>query len=183
MVCFGCVGLVGMAVNLAIYNILIAKVGRSGDLDFLALASAIAVVVSNAGNYVFNNFWTFHDRRRTGLRFVSGYGSYFLCSALAMAGTVILVSVSNHYLTPLLFHARNLPNNRWGYLTANGYQAGAVLVGSLLSFKLNLNVTWGRDADEPELTELKLHEHARPAERAPKHGHHPAIFPSTSHTK
>lgn len=177
MVCFGCVGLFGMAVNLGVYNALIAKGGRSGDLQFVALASAIAVVVSNAGNYVVNNFWTFHDKRRTGLRFLSGYGSYFLCSFLAMAGTVILVSLATRYLTPILFHTRSIPNNRWGYLAANGYQASAVLVGSLLSFKLNLNMTWGRDADEPEITELKLHEHGKPAERHVVPAHAPVLRP------
>lgn len=155
MMCFGCVGLIGMAVNLVTYNLLIAAAG-------VTLASAIANVVSNAGNYVFNNFWTFHDRRRTGLRFISGYGSYFLCSSLAMVGTVTLVWVANHYLTPVLFHTSRLPKSGWGRLAANGYQAGAVLIGSLLSFKLNLNVTWGRDAGEPELTELKLQDLSKP---------------------
>ena len=143
-----------MAVNLLTYNPLIAAAG-------VTLASAIANVVSNAGNYVLNNFWTFHDKRRTGLRFVSGYGSYFLCSALAMIGTVVLVALANHYITPILFHTARLPKSGWGRLAANAYQAGAVLVGALLSFKLNLTVTWGRDAGEPELTELKLQDHSK----------------------
>lgn len=155
MVCFGCIGIVGMVVNLLIYNPLIAIAG-------VTLASAIANVLSNAGNYVLNNFWTFHDRRRTGLRFVSGYGSYFLCSSLAMVGTVVMVWAANHFLTPVLFHSATLPKSGLGRLAANGYQAVAVAVGALLSFKLNLNVTWGRDADEPEITELKLQDHSQP---------------------
>jgi putative flippase GtrA len=157
IVCFGCVGAVGMGVNLLAYNPLIAVAG-------VTVASAVANVVSNAGNYVLNNFWTFHDRRRTGLRFVSGYASYFLCSSLAMVATVVIVWFANHHLTPLLFHTARLPRTTAGRLAANGYQAGAVLLGSLLSFKLNLNVTWGRDAGEPELTELKLQEAAKPSE-------------------
>lgn len=160
MMCFGCVGLVGMAVNLIAYNPLIAVAG-------VTLASAIANVISNANNYVLNNFWTFHDKRRTGLRFLSGYGSYFLCSSLAMVGTVAMVWVANHYFTPVLFHTARLPKSGWGRLAANGYQSGAVLIGSLLSFKLNLTVTWGRDAGEPELTELKLQDLSKP----PAHQH------------
>ena len=158
IVCFGCVGLVGMVVNLLIYNPLIAAAG-------VTLASAIANVASNASNYVFNNFWTFHDRRRTGLRFLSGYGSYFLCSSLAMVGTVVMVWLANHYFTPIFFHTARLPKTGLGRLTANGYQAVAVGAGALLSFKLNVTTTWGRDAHEPEITELKLVDHSKPVER------------------
>jgi putative flippase GtrA len=147
-----------MVVNLLIYNPLIAAAG-------VTLASAIANVASNAGNYVFNNFWTFHDRRRTGLRFLSGYGSYFLCSSLAMVGTVVMVWLANHYFTPIFFHTARLPKTGLGRLTANGYQAVAVGAGALLSFKLNVTTTWGRDAHEPEITELKLVDHSKPAER------------------
>ncbi|MBV8206787.1 MAG: GtrA family protein [Acidobacteria bacterium] len=167
VVCFTCVGALGMAVNLLIYNPLFAMAG-------VTLASAVANVAANAFNYVLNNFWTFHDRRRRGLRFVSGYGSYFLCSSLAMAGTVVMVWAANHYLTPFLFQTPMLPKSGLGRLAANGYQAGAVLLGAALSFKLNMNVTWGRDADEPEITELKLHEPGKP-------GVEPAVRKAPAH--
>jgi putative flippase GtrA len=82
---FGLVGLVGVAVNLAVVRLLF------GQLHWAApFASAVAVELSIVGNFLGNNWWTFGERTLSIVRFFR-YNLAALGGLAITAGTFTLL--------------------------------------------------------------------------------------------
>lgn len=134
-----------------------ALVGASGTIinlcAFLSFArlfgvrdwriSALATLLANFTNYVFNNAWTFVDRGHRGWSLVRGYVTYLGLSLVGMsASTLTFAGLSGAYRTYL--HAGQ--PDKESYILALGFQLVAILVGTIFNYELNRRFTW-RDKD------------------------------------
>ncbi|MBM7043925.1 glycosyltransferase family 2 protein [Rhizobium lusitanum] len=82
MLLFGLVGLSGVVVHLTILRLLLL-----GGLAF-PVSQAAAMLAAVISNYTFNNALTYRDRRRRGVRFVTGLMLFAaFCSVGVLAGT------------------------------------------------------------------------------------------------
>ncbi|WP_271023748.1 glycosyltransferase family 2 protein [Rhizobium sp. RCAM05973] len=82
MLLFGLVGLSGVVVHLTILRLLLL-----GGLAF-PVGQAAAMLAAVISNYTFNNALTYRDRRRRGVRFVTGLMLFAaFCSVGVLAGT------------------------------------------------------------------------------------------------
>jgi dolichol-phosphate mannosyltransferase len=84
-VLFAAVGGLGLFVHLAALGVALKVLG----LSFL-VAQSVAVLVAMTFNFIVNNFFTYRDRRLTGLRFVYGLLSFYL---VCLVGAVANVGV------------------------------------------------------------------------------------------
>lgn len=82
MLLFGLVGLSGVVVHLTILRLLLL-----GGLEF-PVSQAAAMLAAVVSNYTFNNALTYRDRRRRGVRFLTGLMLFSaFCSIGVLAGT------------------------------------------------------------------------------------------------
>ena len=126
---FALVGASGIVVNLAVMAFLLHQFALK---DWRA--SALASLVAMASNYVLNNVWTFQDRVRTGLNFLTGFFAYFVSSVLGMgATTVTYVALTKCFE----FVFGSAPS-----LVAIACQFVGILLGCILNYKLNKSITW-----------------------------------------
>lgn len=88
---FGIVGGSGVLVNLAVLTFLASVCGFGASFAGKALAGAIAVEVSICTNFIFNDIWTFSDRREH-----SGWvHRLFKFHAVSFGGALIQLGVYN----------------------------------------------------------------------------------------
>jgi putative flippase GtrA len=114
---FCAVGVIGYAVNLAVYSLLL----NLGNLNYLlAAVGSFAVAVTN--NYLLNRYWTFHGERGhfayQGMRFlvvslVSLGANLLILHLLIQAGVgkVIAQAIAIVLVTPLNF----VGNKLWSF--------------------------------------------------------------------
>lgn len=82
MLLFGLVGLSGVVVHLTMLRLLLL-----GGLAFPA-SQAVAMLAAVVSNYTFNNVLTYRDRRRRGVRFLTGLMLFSACCSIGvLAGT------------------------------------------------------------------------------------------------
>ncbi|MFO1205297.1 MAG: glycosyltransferase family 2 protein [Burkholderiales bacterium] len=117
---FSVVGLSGVAVHMASLGLFYEIVRTS-----FAIAQTIATLVAMTSNYWLNNLLTYHDRRRRGLRFVTGLLSFY---AICSVGVVANVGVAS-----FVFHE----NVKWWLAGV----AGAV-VGTVWNYGASAIFTW-----------------------------------------
>ena len=84
---FGLVGVTGVVVNLAVFEVLF----RLAHLQF-SLANAIGIVVSIFTNFLLNDSWTWGDRIKGTRRDWAGRLTKYYVSASAAAGVQLLVA-------------------------------------------------------------------------------------------
>lgn len=120
-VLFVMVGLMGVAVHLAVLGALLKGAGVAFESAQIA-----ATVVAMTSNFVVNNAFTYRDRRLRGWAFLRGLLSFYLVCAI---GAVINVRVAS-----LVFDA--------GLLWVLAGMAGAA-VGAVWNFGVSSIVTWG----------------------------------------
>ncbi|MCW2830706.1 MAG: GtrA family protein [Aeromicrobium sp.] len=107
---FGTVGLIGLVIDLAIFNFL--RVGGLGDGHVLqsALGAKIAsTTVAFMFNWVGNRFWTFRDHRR--LNVVREFFEYVVVSLGGLAIGLLCLWVSRHVLGHTSLLADNIAAN------------------------------------------------------------------------
>lgn len=95
-------------------------------LDF-AVAQTIATFVAMTSNYIFNNFLTYRDRRRRGLRFFTGLLTFYVVCGI---GVIANVGVANFIF-----------QRDYTWWLAGG--AGA-LVGTVWNYAASAIFTWSR---------------------------------------
>ena len=137
-----------------------ALVGGSGTLvnlcAFLGLSellglrdwriSALATLLANLTNYVFNNAWTFMDRRHSGWSLLRGYGSYLAFSLVGLsASTLTFAGLSPAHGN----YVHSLQPARESYVLALAFQLIAILVGTVFNYGLTSRFTW-RQKDMPK---------------------------------
>jgi len=133
-----------------------AIVGASGTLvnlcAFLAFAalfgvrdwriSAMATLIANLTNYIFNNAWTFVDRGHGGWSLVRGYISYLGFSLVGLSASTLTFAGLTRFYGLNLYHS----SKEW-YIVALGFQLIAILIGTIFNYELNKRFTWrNRDA-------------------------------------
>jgi len=119
---FSLVGLSGVGVHLAT----LWSSHRLAGIDF-GVAQTVATFVAMTSNYWLNNFLTYRDRRRLGLRFLTGLLSFY---AVCGVGVVANVGVAS-----FVFHQ----DYKWWLAGI----AGAV-VGTVWNYAASAIFTWGR---------------------------------------
>jgi dolichol-phosphate mannosyltransferase len=121
-VSFAAIGTFGIGVHLSIMTALYRLAGA----DFVP-SQAIATVITMVFNYSLNNALTYRDRRRRGIRWLSGLASFAtICSVGAFA---------NVGVAAYLFSRQS----EWVLAAIAG-----VLVGSIWNFAVSSAYTWGR---------------------------------------
>jgi dolichol-phosphate mannosyltransferase len=126
---FVVVGGMGAVVNLVAMMLLIRWTGYR---DWRA--STAASTVAALHNYLWNNHWTFRDRRRSGHALFSGAFLYFAISAVAVASTALTYSG----LLAFLFRS-TVDISPFALL---GVQLVAISVGTYFNYTLNKMFTW-----------------------------------------
>lgn len=130
---YGVVGGVGILVNLGTMMLLLTLSSRKGWMP-----SAGANIVSTLGNFVLHNLWTFSDRRHQGLRFVRGFLSFTLMSAIGIGLTTIAYVGFSQFAAHL-----TITNSHAGGLgIVLTCQFFAILLGASVSYALNREFTW-----------------------------------------
>jgi dolichol-phosphate mannosyltransferase len=130
-----------------------ALVGASGTIvnlcAFLGFArllglrdwriSALATLLANLTNYVFNNLWTFVDRRHRGWFLLRGYIAYLGFSLVGMSASTLTFA-----LLVLAFHdyLHTVQRASEAYILSLGFQLVAILVGTVFNYELNKRLTW-----------------------------------------
>lgn len=93
---FGLVGLVGLVVDLGLFNVL-RFAGDEGVLyDKPLTAKAISVTAATLVTYAGNRNWTFRTRGQRG--HLTGYGLFFLLNGVGMAIALICLWFSHYIL-------------------------------------------------------------------------------------
>lgn len=135
---FALVGASGTLVNLCAF---IAFVKLFGLRDWRI--SALASLVANLTNYVFNNAWTFVDRGHRGWSLLRGYFSYLAFSLVGLsASTLTFAGLSRAFD----FYLHPAQSSKESYIFALGFQFAAILVGTGFNYELNKRFTF-RDKD------------------------------------
>jgi dolichol-phosphate mannosyltransferase len=131
---FALVGASGTFVNLIVF-FLLAK--WSGLRDWRI--SALATLLANFTNYLFNNAWTFVDRGHDGWSHVRGYLSYLGFSLVGLSASTLTFAGLTHayatYLGLLLWSKK-------ATILALGFQLISILVGTVFNYELNKRFTW-----------------------------------------
>jgi len=130
---FALVGASGTVVNLCAFLAFAALVGvRDWRI------SAVATLLANIMNYIFNNAWTFVDRGHRGWSLLRGYASYFAFSLVGLsASTLTFAGLKGAYDAYL--HSQP---SKEAYLVAAGFQLIAILVGTVFNYQLTSRFTW-----------------------------------------
>jgi len=142
-----------------------ALVGASGTIinlcAFLSFArlfglrdwriSALAALLANLTNYVFNNAWTFEDRGHGDWFRLRGYASYLGCSLVGLsASTLTFAGLAGAY------HMHTVQAAKESYIPALGFQFVAILVGTVFNYELNRRFTWrNKDGRESKLADFQ----------------------------
>ena len=121
--------------------------------------SALATVVANLTNYVFNNAWTFVDRVHDGWSLLRGYASYLGFSLVGLSASTLTFAGLTHASNSYLYSHQQLKGS---YLLAVAFQFAGILVGTLFNYELNKRFTW-RDKD---LSESRFSDPKRLARKA-----------------
>jgi dolichol-phosphate mannosyltransferase len=102
--------------------------------------SALATLLANLTNYVFNNAWTFGDRGHRGWCLVRGYVSYLGFSLFGISVTTLAFAGLNR-----AYHAYMQSGQfaTGSYILALGFQLAAILVGAFFNHELNRRFPWG----------------------------------------
>jgi dolichol-phosphate mannosyltransferase len=121
---FGLVGMLGIAVHLAI----VTAAYRGFGTDFV-VAQTIATVVAMVSNYTLNNALTYRDRRRRGVRWLTGLLSFLIvCSVGAVANVGVAAYVFDR-------------QSQWVVAALAG-----ILVSAIWNYAVSGTYTWGRGA-------------------------------------
>ena len=139
---FALVGASGTLVNLCAFLIFVSLF-RLRDWRMSALASLVA----NLTNYVFNNAWTFVDRGHRGLAILRGYVSYLTFSLVGLCASTLTFAGLSHFFN---FYP---PSSRESNIFVLGFQLVAILVGTVFNYELNKRFTW-RDKAGGEVSGL-----------------------------
>jgi dolichol-phosphate mannosyltransferase len=145
---FGLVGASGTLVNLCAFLIL-ARLCGLRDWRISALASLIA----NLTNYIFNNTWTFVDRGHRGWSLLRGYLSYLAFSLLGLSASTLTFAGLTHFYD---VSVHSLHWSRQSTIVPLGFQLAAILVGTIFNYELNKRFTWRDRARQPELRDVNL---------------------------
>ena len=132
---FFAVGATGVVVNLAAMAGVIAAAGWQ---DWRA--SVLASLIATLNNYVWNNFWTFRDRVRTGWQLFTGYGRFLVASTGGLIVTTAVFAILRKLSEMYVAHvgrASALPS--WSMV---GLQGVAILFGAFSNYRLNGLITW-----------------------------------------
>ena len=131
---FALVGASGMIVNLCIF-LTLARLFGLRDWRI----SVLATLFANLTNYMFNNAWTFVDRRHGGWSPLRGYVSYLGLSLVGLgASTLTFAGLTRGYD----IYLRPLQLSKESYILALGFQFVAILVGTFFNYQLNNRFTW-----------------------------------------
>jgi dolichol-phosphate mannosyltransferase len=138
-----------------------ALVGASGTIvnlcAFLGFAkllglrdwriSALATLLANLSNYVFNNTWTFVDRRHRGWFLLRGYFAYLGLSLVGMSASTLTFAV-----LALAYHnyLHTVQRASESYILTLGFQLAGILVGTVFNYELNKRLTWRNKRVERE---------------------------------
>lgn len=90
---FGAVGLVGLVIDVAIFNLL-----RRADVEPLTSAT-ISMAIAATAAFVGNRFWTWRERERTGLR--REYTLYFVFNAIGLLIALVVLAINSYVLAPI----------------------------------------------------------------------------------
>jgi dolichol-phosphate mannosyltransferase len=121
-VVFALIGGLGVGVHMAV----LATFYRFGQMEFV-VAQAVATVAAMIFNYSLNNILTYHDRRRRGLRWLTGLLSFMgACSVGALANVGVAAYLFNR-------------ESRWLMAALAG-----VLTGAVWNYAVTSAFTWGR---------------------------------------
>lgn len=132
---FAIVGASGTAINLCAF-LLFARLLGLRDWRI----SALATLLANLTNYVFNNAWTFGDRVHRGWSLLRGYVSYFSFSLVGMSMTTLAFAGLNRAYR---IYMQNGQSAKESYILVLGFQLAAILVGTFFNYELNKRFTWG----------------------------------------
>ncbi len=119
---FALIGATGIAVHFAILSVAYVALG----VAFVA-AQALAVTGSMVFNYTINNLLTYRDRRRSGLRWLTGLFSFMAACSIG--------AVANVGVAAFLFGERT----EWALAAVAG-----VIVGAVWNYAVTSVYTWGR---------------------------------------
>lgn len=133
------VGGAGVVVNLIVMS---AILQLGGNVDWRGSASASAVAALH--NYLWNNYWSFRDRRHVGSALFSGAITYLALSTIGIAATTASYSI----LTATLLR----PYSITSHASLLGAQLVSILVGTLLTYNLNRLFTWRKQPDAAAAT-------------------------------
>lgn len=128
---FGVVGLIGMAVDVVIFNLLVTGVLGSGHwwqspIGAKFLSTSVAIIF----NWLGNRLWTFRHRRRANM--YSEFVEYVVASLLGMAVTLFVLWISHNILGFTSLLADNISANIVG-----------LGLGTLVRFLLYRFWIWG----------------------------------------
>lgn len=118
---FGLVGLVGLAVDVGVFNLLLLTVLRpdtihEGPLIAKVISTSIAIVT----NWMGNRYWTFrHDRRHNWLREGIEFG---IVSVLGMGISLLCLWVSHYALGFTSLLADNIATNGVGLVLGTAFR-------------------------------------------------------------
>lgn len=136
---FAIVGASGTVVNLFAFLILARLLGLR---DWRI--SALATLIANFTNYLFNNAWTFVDRGHDGWSRVRGYISYLGLSLVGLSASTLTFAGLSHAYDVYLG-----PTGKATFL-ALGFQLIAILVGTVFNYELNKRFTWRDNNARPK---------------------------------
>jgi dolichol-phosphate mannosyltransferase len=121
-VAFAGIGGLGVGVHLLILSALY----RLGRVDFVS-AQAISTLITMLFNYFLNNVLTYRDKRRRGVRWLTGLASFVaVCSVGAIANVGVAAYLFNR-------------QSEWLLAAVAG-----VLVGAVWNYSVSSVYTWGR---------------------------------------
>jgi len=119
---FALIGAAGVGVHLA----LLTLAYRVAQLEFVT-SQAIAVTLTMVFNYAVNNMLTYRDRRRRGLKWLTGLLSFIaVCAVGAVANVGVAAYLFNHHANWLLA------------------AVAGVVVGAVWNYTVTSVYTWGR---------------------------------------
>lgn len=127
---FGVVGLVGFAVDIGLFNVLLIGVAGDGWWSHPVGAKFISTTVAIVVNWIGNRFWTFrHDRHR---HVVREFVEFVIASLAGMAVTLVFVWFTHDVLGFTSLLADNISANVIG-----------LALGTLVRFVLYRYWVWG----------------------------------------
>lgn len=161
---FALVGASGTVVNLCAF-VSFAKLLGLRDWRI----SALATLLANLSNYVFNNTWTFVDRRHRGWFLLRGYFAYLGLSLVGMSASTLTFAGFSHAYNDYLHAAQRASEP---YILILGCQLAGILVGTVFNYELNKRLNW-RDKKVEREREFRsngsLSRHSTSMEENPDH--------------
>jgi dolichol-phosphate mannosyltransferase len=119
--------------------------------------SALATLIANVSNYIFNNAWTFVDRGHSGRALLKGYASYLAFSLLGLSASTLTFAGLSHVYDVRLHSQYSTGHSN---MVALGFQIAAILVGTIFNYNLTSRFTW-RNEDESETILADPADHSR----------------------